>query len=213
MDMLGDSDSIQFSRELIHRFSKAATRDEYRGELGVVQRTSRGPFADRDGAANMEFDPVAGLCAESSRRDSERRRHDRRQRRGQRQTMILAAIDARLSLSFCDDVSTAMQGGALAENASLLKGEQRKRRFAALFAPKPQAVTGRRRLDQGLANRAFRTATTLCLVGAQDNVMRTRRTFRITTTRSRDRGSIVAQSPLQTRVSEPVIEDDMSPLA
>src|SRR5260221_4765561 len=61
---------------------------------------------------------------------------------GGTQTMLLAAVDPRVALSFpAVMVSTAMQGGCTCENSSLLRVNTGNIEFAALFAPKPQAVT------------------------------------------------------------------------
>ncbi len=57
---------------------------------------------------------------------------------GGTQTMILAAIDERISASMpCVMVSTAMQGGCTCENAPLLRIDQGNIDIAAAFAPKP----------------------------------------------------------------------------
>ena len=61
---------------------------------------------------------------------------------GGTQTMILAAIDDRIKLSFpVVMVSTSMQGGCTCENASLLRVNTGNVEFAALFAPKPQGMS------------------------------------------------------------------------
>ena len=61
---------------------------------------------------------------------------------GGTQTMILSAIDDRISASMpCVMVSTAMQGGCTCENAPLLRIGQGNIDIAAAFAPKPLALT------------------------------------------------------------------------
>ena len=61
---------------------------------------------------------------------------------GGTQTMILSAIDDRISASMpCVMVSTAMQGGCTCENAPLLRINQGNVDIAAAFAPKPLALT------------------------------------------------------------------------
>jgi dienelactone hydrolase len=61
---------------------------------------------------------------------------------GGTQSMILAGIDPRVSLSFpAVMVSMNMQGGCICENASLLRVGLNNVEFAATFAPKPQGMT------------------------------------------------------------------------
>ncbi len=62
---------------------------------------------------------------------------------GGTQTMILAAVDDRIDVAFpAVMVSTGMQGGCVCENASYLRQGVNNVAFAALFAPKPQAMSG-----------------------------------------------------------------------
>lgn len=62
---------------------------------------------------------------------------------GGTQTFILCAVDPRPAVSFpAVMVSTAMQGGCICENCSLLRIGTNNIELAALFAPKPQAMTG-----------------------------------------------------------------------
>jgi dienelactone hydrolase len=62
---------------------------------------------------------------------------------GGTQTFMLCAVDERPAVSFpAVMVSTAMQGGCICENCSLLRVGTNNIELAALFAPKPQAMTG-----------------------------------------------------------------------
>ena len=62
---------------------------------------------------------------------------------GGTQTMILAALDDRVTAAFpAVMVSTAMQGGCVCENCSYLRIDTGNVEFAALFAPKPMAMSG-----------------------------------------------------------------------
>jgi hypothetical protein len=62
---------------------------------------------------------------------------------GGTQTMILGALDSRLqAIVPAVMVSTAMQGGCICENASYLRIGCSNIAFAALFAPRPQALIG-----------------------------------------------------------------------
>jgi dienelactone hydrolase len=62
---------------------------------------------------------------------------------GGTQTFLLCALDPRPTVSFpAVMVSANMQGGCICENASLLRVGTNNVEIAALFAPKPQAMTG-----------------------------------------------------------------------
>ena len=62
---------------------------------------------------------------------------------GGTQTMILAALDDRITAAFpAVMVSTSMQGGCVCENCSYLRIDTGNIEFAALFAPKPMAMSG-----------------------------------------------------------------------
>ncbi len=62
---------------------------------------------------------------------------------GGTQAFLLGAIDDRLAVSFpAVMVSAAMQGGCICENSSGLRVRTNNVEFAALFAPRPQGMTG-----------------------------------------------------------------------
>jgi hypothetical protein len=62
---------------------------------------------------------------------------------GGTQSLILSAIDPRVTVSFpAVMTSENMQGGCICENASLLRVGLNNIEFAAAFAPKPQGMTG-----------------------------------------------------------------------
>ncbi len=61
---------------------------------------------------------------------------------GGTQTILLGAIDDRVKVGFPNGmVSTSMQGGCYCENCNLLRIDTGNVELAALFAPKPQAMT------------------------------------------------------------------------
>ena len=75
---------------------------------------------------------------------------------GGTQTLLLAGIDPRITVSFpAVMVSTAMQGGCTCENASLLRVGTGNIEFAALFAPKPQGMTAADDWTKELATKGF----------------------------------------------------------
>src|SRR3954447_8861377 len=140
-DMLSDSDSVQFSRQLIHGFAKQ------RPEMNTTENW--GLYSPQ---AEAHAQSVMGLHTWNSIRSLDfllslpevdsKRIAITGASGGGTQTMLLAAIDPRVSLSFpAVMVSTAMQGGCTCENASLLRVGTGNIEFAGLFAPKPQGMT------------------------------------------------------------------------
>jgi hypothetical protein len=91
---------------------------------------------------------------------------------GGTQTMILAAIDDRIKLSFpVVMVSTSMQGGCTCENASLLRVNTGNIEFAALVAPKPQGMNTADDWTKELATKGFPELQKLyALYGKKENV-------------------------------------------
>ena len=92
---------------------------------------------------------------------------------GGTQTMLLAAIDPRVKLSFpAVMVSTAMQGGCTCENASLLRVNTGNVEFAGLFAPKPQGMTTANDWTKEMSTKGFPDLKQLyTLLDAPRNVM------------------------------------------
>ena len=170
-DMLGESDCLQLSHELVHRFAKQ------RPELNAAD--GWGLYSPR---AEARLQSVMGLQAWNSVRsldfllslpevDPERIAMTGSSGGGT-QTMILAAIDDRLSLSYpVVMVSTAMQGGCTCENASLLRIGTGNVELAALFAPKPQGMNTADDWTRELATKGFPEIQRLYgLLGAKDAV-------------------------------------------
>ena len=62
-DMIGYADSVQISFDLAHRFAKQRAGDEHGRELGPVQSAGGGASPIRDGLADLQLDPRAGLPA------------------------------------------------------------------------------------------------------------------------------------------------------
>ena len=140
-DMEGYADSQQLSKELIHRFGKQ--RD------GFDTKTSWGFYGPQ---AESRLQSVMGLQTWNSIRalDFLTSLEDVDPNRvavtggsgGGTQTILLGAIDDRPIAAFPQGmVSTSMQGGCTCENCSLLRIGTGNVELAALFAPKPQAMT------------------------------------------------------------------------
>jgi hypothetical protein len=92
---------------------------------------------------------------------------------GGTQTMLLAAIDPRITLSFpCVMVSTSMQGGCTCENASMLRVNTGNIEFAALMAPKPQGMSTANDWTKEMSTKGFPELKQMYeLLGAPNNVM------------------------------------------
>lgn len=171
-DMLGNSDSQQLSAALVHGFAKQ------RPEMATPKNW--GLFSPQ---AELHLQSAMGLQTWNSIRsldfllslpevDPERVAMTGASGGGT-QTMILAAIDPRLKLSFpAVMVSTAMQGGCTCENACLLRVDTGNVEFAALFAPKPQGLTTADDWTREMATKGFPELQQLyTLLGAPNHLM------------------------------------------
>ncbi len=171
-DMLSDSDAIQFSEAIVHRFAKQ------RPEMNT---TSRWGLYSPQAEANLQS--IMGLQTWNAVRsldfllslpdvDPERTAITGASGGGT-QTMLLAAIDPRVKLSFpAVMVSTAMQGGCTCENSSLLRVNTGNVEFAALFAPKPQGMTTANDWTKEMATKGFpELKQHYTMLGAANNVM------------------------------------------
>lgn len=94
---------------------------------------------------------------------------------GGTQTMMLAAIDDRLTTAFpCVMVSTAMQGGCSCENANYLRINQGNIDIAANFAPKPMGMTAANDWTKELQTKGFPDLKSVWTkLGKPNNVMAT----------------------------------------
>src|SRR5437773_2078063 len=171
-DMLGNSDSQQLSAELVHGFKTQ------RPEMNTTENW--GLFSPQ---AETHLQSVMGLQTWNSIRSLDfllslaevdpGRIAITGASGGGTQTMLLAAIDPRVTLSFpAVMVSTAMQGGCTCENASLLRVNTGNIEFAGLFAPKPQGMTCANDWTKEMSTKGFPELKELyTLLGAPDNVM------------------------------------------
>jgi dienelactone hydrolase len=91
---------------------------------------------------------------------------------GGTQTFIMGAIDDRLAAAFpAVMVSTAMQGGCVCENCSLLRVDTGNIELAALFAPKPLAMSAANDWTKELITKGYPELRELYrLYGAEDKV-------------------------------------------
>src|SRR3989441_8000991 len=171
-DMLGNSDSQQLSMQLVHGFKTQ------RPEMNTTENW--GLFSPQ---AETHLQSVMGLQTWNSIRSLDfllslpevdpSRIAITGASGGGTQTMLLAAIDPRVTLSFpAVMVSTAMQGGCTCENASLLRVNTGNIEFAGLFAPKPQGMTCANDWTEEMSTKGFPELKQLyTLLGAPANVM------------------------------------------
>jgi dienelactone hydrolase len=171
-DMLSDSDSIQFSPTVIHSFAKQ------RPEMNTTQNWGLySPQAEAHAQSVMglqTWNAIRGLDFLLSMPEVDPQRTAiTGASGGGTQTMLLAAIDDRIKLSFpVVMVSTAMQGGCTCENASLLRIDTGNIEFAALFAPKPQGMNTANDWTKELATKGFPELQSLyTLFGKKDSVL------------------------------------------
>lgn len=171
-DMLSDSDSVQFSADVIHLFKRQRPEMNAPEAWGLYSPQAETRLQSVMGLQTWnavrsldfvltlpEVDPARVAMTGASG--------------GGTQTMLLAAIDPRIALSFpAVMVSTAMQGGCTCENASLLRVGTGNVEFAALFAPKPQGLTTANDWTIEMAKKGFPELRQLYgLLGAPDAVM------------------------------------------
>jgi dienelactone hydrolase len=214
-DMLSDSDSVQFSRDVIHGFSKQRPEMNRAENWGLYSPQAEAHLQSVMGLQTWnsirsldfvlslpEVDPARIAMTGASG--------------GGTQTMILAAIDPRLALSFpAMMVSTAMQGGCTCENASLLRVGTSNVEFAALFAPKPQGVTTANDWTKELATNGFPDLQQVYkLAGVPDNIMLARGEHFPHNYNAVTRSAFFTwlNRHFKLGFSEPVIERDYEPL-
>jgi dienelactone hydrolase len=155
IDALSDSDSKQFTPEIIHKFAK---------QRPEMNRTEGWGLYSPQAEANLQS--VMGLQTLNSIRSIDflltlpevdpNRLAVTGSSGGGTQTMLLAATDPRLALSYpVVMVSTAMQGGCTCENATLLRVNSGNVEIAALFAPKPQGMNTANDWTKEMATKGF----------------------------------------------------------
>ena len=170
-DMLSDSDAVQFSRQLVHGFARQ------RPEMNTTERWGLySPQAESHLQSIMGLQTLNGIRGVdfvlSLPEVDPKRIAITGASGGGTQTMLVAAVDDRVTLSGpMVMVSTSMQGGCTCENSSLLRVGTGNVEFAALFAPKPQIMNTADDWTKELATKGFPDLQTLYgLYGAKDAV-------------------------------------------
>jgi hypothetical protein len=140
-DMLGESDSIQLSRTLVHEFAKPRPEMNTRENWGLFSPQAEAHLQSVMGLQTLNAIRSLDFLLTLPEVDPDRIAMTGASGGGT-QTMLLSAIDPRVKLAFpAVMVSTAMQGGCTCENAALLRVDTGNVEFAALFAPKPLGMT------------------------------------------------------------------------
>ncbi|MGZ0171401.1 MAG: alpha/beta hydrolase family protein [Planctomycetales bacterium] len=170
-DMLGYADSQQISHQLAHRFEKQRPDFEGKENWGLYSAQ-----------AEMRLQSIMGIQTWNSIRclDFLQSLPDVDASRlavtggsgGGTQTILLCAIDPRPIAAFPNGmVSTSMQGGCTCENCSLLRVGSGNVELAALFAPKPQAMTAANDWTKEMMTKGYPQLQQLYgMLGAKNNV-------------------------------------------
>ncbi len=171
-DMLSDSDSIQLSREVVHKFAKQRPEMNTTENWGLYSPQAESHLQSIMGLQTLNAVRGLDFMLSLPEVDPERTAITGASGGGT-QTMLLAAIDDRIKLSFpCVMVSTAMQGGCTCENASLLRINTGNVEFAGLFAPKPQGMNTANDWTKEMAMKGFPDLQKLYTTyGKTDNVL------------------------------------------
>ena len=171
-DMLSDSDAIQFSREVVHTFSKQRPEMNTTENWGLYSPQAEAHLQSIMGLQSLNAIRSLDFLLSLPEVDPERTAITGASGGGT-QTMLLAAIDPRMKLSFpAVMVSTAMQGGCTCESSSLLRVNTGNIEFAGLFAPKPQGMTTANDWTKEMSTKGFPELQALYkFLGAPNNVM------------------------------------------
>ena len=171
-DMLGDSDSQQLSRQLVHSFAKQRPEMNTAENWGFYSPQAEAHLQSIMGLQTWNAVRSLDFLLELPEVDPQRVAITGASGGGT-QTMLLAGIDPRIALSFpAVMVSTAMQGGCTCENASLLRVGTGNVEFAGLFAPKPQGMTTADDWTKEMSTKGYPELKRLYgLLGGADRVM------------------------------------------
>ena len=171
-DMMSDSDAIQLSALTVHRFAKQrpemAKTENWELYSAQAEANCQSIMGLQTLNAIRSLDFVLGLPDVDPARVAVTGASG-----GGTQTMILTAVDPRITLSFpAVMVSTAMQGGCTCENASLLRVNTGNIEFAALAAPRPQGMTSANDWTKEMSTKGFpELLAHYKVMGAPNNVM------------------------------------------
>ncbi|TWU57810.1 glucuronyl esterase domain-containing protein [Rubripirellula reticaptiva] len=142
-DMLGYGDSVQIPFEIAHRHAGARPEETAGNPDGWIFYSPEADLRLQSIMSLQSWNAIRALDFLESLPDVDA---DRLAvtggSGGGTQSILLGAIDQRIKVSFPNGmVSTSMQGGCYCENCNLLRIGTGNVELAALFAPRPQAMT------------------------------------------------------------------------
>ena len=170
-DMMGYGDNHQLSYELVHRHAKARPEMEGKDEWGFF--SAQAEMRAQSVMGLQTWNTIRSLDFLCSLPDVDTTRIGvTGNSGGGTQTIVACAIDERPIVAFPQGmVSTAMQGGCTCENVNLLRIGTGNVELAALFAPKPQAMTAADDWTIDMMTLGYPELRALyAMLGKQDNV-------------------------------------------
>ena len=170
-DMIGNADSQQISSEIIHGFKLQRPEMNRPQGWGLFSPPAESHLQSAMGL--QAWNSIRALDFITSLPDVDATRIGvTGASGGGTQTFVLSAIDPRVQVAFpAVMVSTAMQGGCTCENACGLRIGTGNIEIAALFAPKPLAMTAANDWTVEMATKGFpELKSHYALFGAADRV-------------------------------------------
>ena len=142
-DMLGYADSQQISREIAHRHQDVRPEERHASDESWIFYSPQADLRLQSIMGLQTWNAIRALDFLASLPDVDPNRLAvTGGSGGGTQSILLGAIDDRIKVSFPNGmVSTSMQGGCYCENCNLLRIDTGNVELAALFAPRPQAMT------------------------------------------------------------------------
>jgi len=171
VDMLGFADNMQLSHDLVHQFAKQRPEMENPNHWGLY--TTQAELRCQTILGLQTWNNIRSLDFLCSLPDVDPSRLGvTGGSGGGTQTILLGIVDPRPTVLFPQGmVSTSMQGGCTCENCCLLRIGSGNVELAALFAPKPQAMTAADDWTQEMMTRGFPELQELyAMLGAKGNV-------------------------------------------
>ena len=214
-DMLGYADSQQVSRQLAHRFAVQRPELDQPDRWGFYSTQAELRLQSIMGLQVWNcvraLDFLAGLPDVDANRIGVTGGSG-----GGTQTILLGAIDQRPVAAFPQGmVSTSMQGGCTCENCCLLRVGTGNVELAALFAPRPQAMTAANDWTKAMMSDGYPQLQELyALYGKRDSVQCTSLTHFRHNYNYVTRAQMYAwfNEHLQLGLDEPIVEEHWQPL-
>ncbi|MBC8355021.1 MAG: acetylxylan esterase [Planctomycetes bacterium] len=214
-DMLGYADSGQINRQLAHGFAKQRPEFESKESWGLYSAQSESRLQSIMGIQTWNSIRCLDFLEQLPDVDGKRMAVTGGSGGGT-QTILLCAIDPRPIAAFPNGmVSTSMQGGCTCENCTLLRVDSGNVELAALFAPKPQAMTAANDWTKEMMTKGYPELQQLYgMLGAQDNVYCREMTHFPHNYNYVSRATMYDwfNKHMQLGIDGPVIEEDWEPL-